>query len=275
MKGVCRTQDLDTIGTGAGYIQIGDASTSLQDIGAIEGSVNEVTTRESLQLFDGQPMLMFYEEVIREMSRIETTLIEKNIQQMAKQLGYTTTYKSAGGDIDDTYAVQDDVVVTNEMKRLYFNTTYRQYSWAHLYWRNVKASPAAVVKTNVATPVTIDPANYVIDLTAGAIRAVAGGTITNGQEVLVTYTATRGSTYGVHIGGSMTKNQFMLRFVYPMRNGGANIIEYNRAFPGNEFAQPFNTGDWNKRPFAFNAAADFTMDEGERIKKMWVEAAAV
>lgn len=249
------------IGTGNGFLQIGTTTLNLRDCGSLEGNTTETTVREVLQLFDGQPQVLVWEEVQKETARISCTLKEKSFRMVCNQMGFDYDTK-----VDETRIAQADITVTGEIKPLFLD------NWAHLYGKNVKASPVPVVTTNDPTPVSLsEGTDYVIDYDKGYIRKVIGGSLNDGDEILINYTYTRGSTVGMHLGGEQTKEQFMVRFVYEDRYGGRDITEYAKAYPAPELVQTYNQSAWNNREIAFDAVGDMTKAEGQRLRIQWKE----
>lgn len=259
--GITNIQSKTQVMSGNGFLQIGTSSTNLQDVGGLEGDTNISIIRQTIPMQDGQPQLEVKEEVVAESCRVACVLKEKNLEILARQLGYATS------EIDDTtYSAGSTVAVTDESKNLY------EENWAHLYGCPALASPAIVVESTDPTPITYtEDVDYVIDLAHGAIRRIEGGAIADGQQVYVSYSYTQKIARGLHVGGKSTKEDCMVRFVYTRSDGMRHILEIAKAYPADEVVQAFRTGNWNLRDLAFTAIADMTKSEGERLIKMWHE----
>ena len=254
-------------------MRFGSTLLDMRDAGSLEGATNEVTTREVLQAFDGQPQLMVKEEVIKEMARITASLKEKTLRLMCIQMGI------AESALDSSLITESTVVVASEKKYL-----YDPDSWAHLNYKNILKSPAPVVMDNSPTPAALDeydPVTGVGDyvIYKGGIRRVSTGAINYGDFVTVSYSAVRGSTQGIHLGGLTTKEYIRLDFTYEQQedshypeSGGRQITIYPKAQPSPEMQQQYNTGGWNIREISFDALGDLTLPEGQRLRQQWFEA---
>lgn len=251
-------QQKNMIGNGNGYSQIGSATTDLQELGSLEGNVVETVTREELVIEDGEPKLTIDKRVIRETAALSCTLKEKRLRDVCTQLGLPST--------DVTTLTSSDIAVTNEQKKLY------DTSWAHLYGWPVKTSPAHTVTDGGATPVTyVETTDYVLDKTNGLIRRVSTGSISHGATVYINYTYTRPAGRKLVFGGrNSTLIDRYLRFVYiHPDNTYADITEYPKASPGPSTVQNYNSGAMNTRELTFTAIADFTQDEGARLRMQY------
>jgi len=271
--GIVQKQQVSTMGQGNGYMRFGATNLNMRDAGSLEGATTEVTTREVLQAFDGQPALLVKEEVVKEMARITASLKEKTLRLLCIQMGITES------EIDDTYITEATVEVVGERKYL-----YDPDSWAHLNYNNILKSPAPVVMSDDATPVALDEYNSVTGLGdyviyKGAIRRVSTGAIAYGSYVDIDYSAVRGATQGVHLGGLNTKEYIRLDFTYEQQldshypqSGGRQITVYPQAYPSPEMQQAYNSGAWNIREISFDALGDLTLPEGQRLRQQWFEA---
>lgn len=255
------------MGQGNGYMLIGDSEFTMQDVGALEGNTVAVTTREVLQAFDGQPQLLVKEEVLKEMARVSCTLKEKTLEMLARQQGY-----NIATGIDTTLITEATVSSVTERKYL-----YDPDSWAHLKYKNILKSPAPVVMSNAPTPAALDfgdidtPGDDGV-IYKGSIRRVEGGDVSYGDYIDITYSAVRGSTQGVHLGGLNTKEYFRAEFVYEMSQdshypecGGRQITTLPRCYTAPETQEQYNAGNWNVRELALDAIGDLTLAEGQRL----------
>jgi hypothetical protein len=276
MRSLVTVQSIKQIGSGNGLLQIGDSDLTLQGVGSLEGATTETTTRETLQLWDGTPQLLVHEEVSKETAKITCTLKEKNIKILCRQLGLDvltdiTSAAQATKVVGNIYDAGPPIVpATGEEKVLW------EENWNYLYYANIittaGSEPTVYLKSAPTIPLT-NLVDYIIDPDSGAMRRVEGGGIPDGGEVIVTYSATEGAKQGVHTGGTLWRKPCMVRFVYPVAWGGRQITIYAKAFPAPETVQAYQSGNWNMRELSFEAAANMTLPEGERIRRQYFEKA--
>lgn len=258
--GTVSIQEINKIGTGNGYGMVGpytgvldDDYLTLQDVGSLEGSSTETVVRENFQIKDGQPSLLVKEEVIAEAAKIESVYKEKNLTMLCRQLGKATT--------DLSVAVEATVSPVGEKHTLY------DQSWGHLRWKNVKSSPAPTVESQDPTPTPyVENTDFKIDYEHGMIRRISGGSIPNPGDISIDYSATKGRTTQLNVGGQMSVQKSVASFIYEQSDGGRQITTYPGAYPGPETQQIYNGGGANTRPVSWEAAADMTLDEGSRLR---------
>jgi hypothetical protein len=218
-----------------------------------------VITREYLDIFDGQPLVLIDKHVIREGARIQCTLAEKRLRDVAWQLGLLTA------DCVTTESAAPGTTVTGEQKILFAE------SWAHLDGVNI--SSVTVDDGGSTSTDYIAGVDYVIDAARGLIRRVAGHAIPDGARVYVSYTWSKPARKIFTYGQDNVINQFKLRFVYTQIDGNRQITEFGNACPAESVTQGYNTGALNTRDMVFDALADLTKVPGERLYTQYHEGA--
>jgi len=261
---VVTLQQKSMIGNGNGYLQIGTATTNLQEIGSLEGNSVETLTREILPIEDGEPKLLVENRIIRETAQISCALKEKRLRDVCIQLGLPST------DVSDEIAAE--VIVTNEQHKMYDD------SWVHLFGMPIKSSPALTADDGGATPISYSTdTDLEVNKDLGMVRRKTTGTITNGATVYFDYTWDRPKRRKLVVGGrATTLNDRYLRFVYMQPdNAHRDITEYPKASPGPSTVQNYNSGALNVRELTFAAVADFTQAEGSRLKIQYQEGSSI
>jgi hypothetical protein len=266
--GINMVQEKHHIGSGNGYLKMGFGWKDLQDMGSLEGNTSVVISREYIEVYDGQPLVVIDKHVTREGARIQTTLKEKRLRDIAWQLGLLT------GDAIASEAIVAAQTVTEEQKVL-FNT-----SWAHLDGTNIAA--AGFTCTDGAPSGTIDydesidsgvTGDFVLDRVRGLIRRTAVSTIPDGGRTYNSYTWAQPKRLTFTYGQDNGINAFKLRFVYTQIDGNRQITDFFNALPAENVTQGYNVGGLNTRDMAFDALADVTMSPGQRLYRQYHEGA--
>ncbi len=259
--GINMVQEKGHIGSGNGYLKVGTSWSDLQDLGSLEGNASVVITREYLDVFDGQPLVLIDKHVIREGARIQCTLKEKRLRDIAWQLGLLTT------DCVSSEAAAPATAVTGEQKVLL------DENWAHLDGTNISS---VIVTDGGATPATYTlNTDYALDTVRGLIRRISGGLITDGGRVYVAYSWSRPARLKLLYGQDNVINPFKLRFVYTQIDGNRQITDFLSAVPAESVVQGYNVGALNTRDLVFDALADLTANPGERLYRQYHEGATV
>jgi hypothetical protein len=239
----------------------------LQDMGSLEGNTAVVISREYLDVFDGQPLILIDKHVIREGARVQTTLKEKRLRDVAWQLGLLTD------DAVASEAAAATATVVDEQKVL-FGT-----SWAHLDGINLSTTVAATV-TDGAPTGTVDydestdggvTGDFVLDKVRGLIRRTEVSTIPDGGRVYCSYTHSQKKRLVFTYGQDNGINAFKVRFTYTQINGDRQITDFFNALPADNVNQVYNVGGLNTRDMVFDALADLTMSPGTRLYRQYHE----
>lgn len=268
--GINMVQEKHHIGSGNGYLKMGLGWKDLQDMGSLEGNTSVVISREYIEVYDGQPMVVIDKHVSREGARIQSTLKEKRLRDIAWQLGLLTE------DAVASEATVAEKAITEEQKVL-FST-----SWAHLDGTNISATLTDLTCTDGAPTGTVDydestdggvTGDFVIDRVRALIRRTPVSTIPDGGRVYVSYKHAQPKRLVFTYGQDNAINPFKLRFVYTQIDGNRQITDFFNALPAENVTQGYNVGGLNTRDMAFDALADLTMSPGTRLYRQYHEGA--
>jgi len=210
------------IGGGTGLVQIGSVSSppagnmNLQDVGSIEGGIQENLVREYREIWDKQPLVLVRREVVKEYMEISFVLKEIWVKDLTRFFGLNPTSKVVEqGSGSET--------ITDEIKVLW--GTYP----ARLYGRNISSVSYVSASSGGSSPYS--SSDYSIDTTEGTIRRTSSSSIPDGGSVYLKYTYTRPKRRYINLGGDSSVNSFYLRIIYIQPDGNRHIYDYYKVVP--------------------------------------------
>lgn len=216
------------------------------------GGITITTTREIIGYSEGTPETDVVRDVIKESGVVEILLAEKSLEDLTTEFGYGTVSTAAGG------------AVASEEHHIWLRS-----DGYHL----IAGVPASgTISTVVSTDTT--PVSYTVttDYLSGtveatlAIKRVTTGSITDGQEVVVTVAYTRPARKYLTMGGanSITYNHLMHHKAF--RDGVLRELTYiYKASTNGEVVENYNKRDYSERTVRFSMIADTTRTAGDRL----------
>jgi hypothetical protein len=229
--------------------------------GAMKGTATIAIQREPAQFETGVPQEVSDQTVIREGLLFKCILAELTLKEVFAQIGggiYTAN--SAGVTL-----------ITNEDFISHWDQAYDLKFGPLLDTTTVPSAAAPIVK-NAALSVTYTfGTDYIYDLSKSSITPLSTGTITNGQELKVTYNYNQLSNETLTVGGQSSINTSALRFFHPFKWGGVLALTIYKANPAGNLTMPFEEIAYSFREIEFKAIANFANAVGNHLFQLYLD----